>query len=86
MADPGPKWIMLSIAEAYKRLAESAELRDPQQLIDNASFGPENWRVLYFQSLNRIVATWSIEEGCAAGNGARVPEPVKNRSAPFSIV
>ena len=31
---------MLSIAEAYKRLAVRAELRDPRPLLDNASFGP----------------------------------------------
>lgn len=41
MTDPEPKRIMLSIAEAYKRLAVRAELRDPRPLIDNASFGPE---------------------------------------------
>jgi hypothetical protein len=41
MTDPAPKRVMLSIAEAYKRLAVRAELRDPQPLIDNASFGPE---------------------------------------------
>jgi hypothetical protein len=41
MTDPAPRRIMLSIAEAYKRLAMRAELREPRPLIDNASFGPE---------------------------------------------
>lgn len=46
MADPSPKRIMLSIAEAYKRLAERAELRNPQQLMANASFGPHALKVI----------------------------------------
>jgi hypothetical protein len=41
MTDLEPKRVVLSIAEAYKRLAVRAELREPQPLIDNASFGPE---------------------------------------------
>ena len=41
MTDLEPKRVMLSIAEAYKRLAMRAELRDPRQLIENAFFGPE---------------------------------------------
>jgi len=46
MTDLGPKRVMLSIAEAYKRLAQHAELRDPQQLLGNASFGPDTLRVI----------------------------------------
>jgi hypothetical protein len=41
MTDPEAQRIMLSIAEAYKRLAVRAELRDLRPLIDNALFGPE---------------------------------------------
>jgi hypothetical protein len=41
MTDRGPKRVLLSIAEAYKRLAERAALREPRPLIENASFGPE---------------------------------------------
>jgi len=33
--------VLLSIAEADKRLAERAALREPRPLIENASFGPE---------------------------------------------
>jgi len=41
MTDPTPKRVMLSIADAYKRLAMRAELRDPRPIIDHAAFGPE---------------------------------------------
>jgi hypothetical protein len=46
MTDLEPKRVMLLIAEAYKRLATRAELREPQPLIDNASFGPEALKVI----------------------------------------
>ena len=46
MTDPEPKRVVLSIAEAYKRLAVRAELREPQPLIDTASFGPEALKVI----------------------------------------
>jgi hypothetical protein len=41
MTDRGPKRVLLTIAEADKRLAERAALREPRPLIENASFGPE---------------------------------------------
>ena len=46
MTDPEPKRVVLSIAEAYKRLTVRAALREPQPLIDNASFGPEALKVI----------------------------------------
>ena len=46
MTDLGPKGVMLSIAEAYKRLAQHAEVRDPQRLLGNASFGPDTLGVI----------------------------------------
>src|SRR5262245_27045175 len=46
MSDAKPKWIMLSIAEAYKRLADFAELRGARQLIDTAPFGPQSLKVI----------------------------------------
>jgi len=46
MSDPEPKRIMLSIAEAYKRLGEFAELRGAQQLIDATPFGPDALKVI----------------------------------------
>ena len=46
MTDPSPRRIMLSIAEAYRRLAMRAELRAPRPLIDNASFGPETLKAI----------------------------------------
>lgn len=43
----GPLFLMVrGSAEAYKRLAVRAELREPQALIDNASFGPEVLKVI----------------------------------------
>jgi len=41
MTDRELRRVLLSIAEAYKRLAERAELREPRPLIENASFGPK---------------------------------------------
>src|SRR5262245_41717221 len=46
MSDPGPKHLMLGIAEAYKRLAERAELRHPVQPIARPSFGPEELKAM----------------------------------------
>jgi hypothetical protein len=43
MSDPGQKTMMLSIAEAYVRLAERAELR---QHMETTSFGPDALKVI----------------------------------------
>jgi len=43
MNDPGQKVIMLSISEAYVRLAERAELR---QLLDATCFGPDTLKAI----------------------------------------
>jgi hypothetical protein len=46
MTDTSPRKVMLSIAEAYRRLAMRAELRAPRPLIDNASFGPATLKAI----------------------------------------
>jgi hypothetical protein len=46
MSDPAQKIIMVSIAEAYVRLAERAELRGARQLIDTTAFGPDALKVI----------------------------------------
>ena len=46
MTEPTQRRVMLSIAEAYKRLAVRAELQGPKPLIDNASFGPATLKAI----------------------------------------